>query len=208
MEAEKEESEDEEMEDDGADVSRRASTRVVWILMVVNSLSENPPQFTGFLFLNIQPPTSTKEPLRWQTLGKRYGKHWMFWSWFVHFQLGRWLQVYCHHSVGKARNNRISRPFVRICDPNLMGALFWDFVGNFPVGKTCNKNTCSPRWAQTMEMMRCDVGGVWWEVSQDSLSWLYVWFGDASATTTGWPADMIATCMIWQVLWEQLNFCY
>lgn len=43
MEAEKEESEDEEMEDDGADVSRRASTRVVWILMVVNSLSENPP---------------------------------------------------------------------------------------------------------------------------------------------------------------------
>ena len=68
MEAEKEESEDEEMEDDGADVSRRASTRVVWILMVVNSLSENPPQFTGFLFRNIQPPTSTKEPLHWQTL--------------------------------------------------------------------------------------------------------------------------------------------
>lgn len=140
MEAEKEESEDEEMEDDGADVSRRASTRVVWILMVVNSLSENPPQFTGFLFLNIQPPTSTKEPLRWQTLGKRYGKHWMFWSWFVHFQLGRWLQVYCHRSVGKARNTRISRPFVRICDPNLMGALFWDFGGGiFLLGKLATK---------------------------------------------------------------------
>lgn len=58
MEAEKEESEDEEMEDDGADVSRRASTSVVWILMVVNSLSENHPNL----------PTSTKEPLRWQTL--------------------------------------------------------------------------------------------------------------------------------------------
>ena len=46
MEAEKEESEDEEMEDDGADASRRAATFVVWILMVVNSQDLNPPQFT------------------------------------------------------------------------------------------------------------------------------------------------------------------
>ena len=73
MEAEKEESEDEEMEDDGADVSRRASTRVVWILMVVNSLSEHPPQFTGFLFQNIQPPTNLNQRTialanAWQTL--------------------------------------------------------------------------------------------------------------------------------------------
>ena len=44
MEAEKEESEDEEMEDDGADASRQsqcASTFVVWILVVVNSLKLN-----------------------------------------------------------------------------------------------------------------------------------------------------------------------
>lgn len=45
----------------------------------------------------------------------------------------------------------------------------------------------------------------WWGVMwgecgerwvQDSLSWLYVWFGDASATTTRWPADVIAA-IVW-----------